>query len=27
VILADMLHIVHPELLPNHSLFYYKQLK
>ncbi len=27
VILADMLHIVHPELLPDHTLYYYKQLK
>jgi iron complex transport system substrate-binding protein len=27
VILADMIRILHPELLPAHTLFYYKQLK
>ena len=27
VILADLIHIFHPELLPDHALFYYKQLK
>jgi iron complex transport system substrate-binding protein len=27
LILADMIHIVHPELLPGHTLVYYKQLK
>jgi iron complex transport system substrate-binding protein len=27
VILADLIRILHPELLPAHSLFYYKQLK
>jgi len=27
VILADLIHILHPELLPNHTLVYYKQLK
>jgi iron complex transport system substrate-binding protein len=27
VILADMLHILHPELLPDHALVYYKQLQ
>jgi iron complex transport system substrate-binding protein len=26
-ILADMIHILHPELLPNHELVYYKQMK
>jgi iron complex transport system substrate-binding protein len=27
VILADLIHIFHPELLPNHELVYYKQMK
>jgi iron complex transport system substrate-binding protein len=27
VILADLIRILHPELLPDHSLVYYKQLK
>ena len=27
VILADLIRILHPELLPNHTLVYYKQLK
>jgi len=27
VILADLIHILHPELLPNHALVYYKQLQ
>ena len=27
VILADLIHILHPELLPNHVLVYYKQLQ
>ena len=27
VILADLIHIFHPELLPDHDLFYYRQLK
>ncbi len=26
VILADLIHIFHPELLPNHELFYYQRL-
>ncbi|HEY4062653.1 MAG TPA: ABC transporter substrate-binding protein [Puia sp.] len=27
VVLADIIHILHPELLPNHQLVYYKQLQ
>jgi iron complex transport system substrate-binding protein len=27
LVLADMIRILHPELLPDHSLMYYKQLK
>jgi iron complex transport system substrate-binding protein len=27
LVLADLIHIIHPELLPDHELVYYKQLK
>ncbi|MFW8601817.1 ABC transporter substrate-binding protein [Desulfobacterota bacterium M19] len=27
VILADLIHIMHPKLLPNHKLYYYRRLK
>jgi iron complex transport system substrate-binding protein len=27
IVLADLIHIFHPELLPDHTLVYYKQLK
>jgi len=27
LVLGDLIHILHPELLPNHQLVYYKQLK
>ncbi|HTL89740.1 MAG TPA: ABC transporter substrate-binding protein, partial [Leptolyngbya sp.] len=27
VVLADLVRIFHPELLPNHQLVYYRQLK
>lgn len=27
LVLADLIHILHPELLPNHQLYYYRQLK
>ena len=26
-VLADLVHILHPELLPNHKLYYYHQLQ
>ncbi len=27
LVLADLIHILHPELLPNHELYYYRKLK
>lgn len=27
VILADLIRIFHPDLLPNHELYYYQRLK
>lgn len=27
LVLADLIHILHPEILPNHELYYYRKLK